>query len=151
MIAQYAIREYMAPDAVGEISTDELEALNRNRNLIGTLYQHGAEFYSQRNGGQPVERPYATFGWKETGTRWALNSPAEARAALALRYIETGDFATGLALVNRIGAAAEAANAPSDYSSASESRTASSAPASTGGSLASDEQLAALREKLSGR
>ena len=48
-------------------------------------------------------------------------------------------------------AAAEAANAPSDYSSASESRgTGSNAPASTGGSLASDEQLAALREKLSG-
>ena len=48
-------------------------------------------------------------------------------------------------------AAAEAANAPSDYSSASESRsTGSSAPASSGGSLASDEQLAALREKLSG-
>lgn len=101
VIAQYAIREYMAPDAVGEISTDELEALNRNRNLIGTLYQHGAEFYSQRNGGQPVERPYATFGWKETGTRWALNSPAEARAALALRYIETGDFAKASDLLGR--------------------------------------------------
>lgn len=101
VIAQYAIREYMTPDAAVEISTDELEALNRNRNLVGTLYQHGAEFYSQRNGGQPVERPYATFGWKDTGTRWALNSPAEARAALALRYIETGDFAKANDLLGR--------------------------------------------------
>lgn len=101
VIAQYAIREYMQPDAVAEISTGELEALNRNRNLIGTLYQHGAEFFSQRNGGQPVERPYATFGWKDTGTRWALNSPAEARAALALRYIETGDFAKADELLGR--------------------------------------------------
>src|SRR5690625_3810063 len=42
VIAQYAIREYMTPDAAVEISTDELEALNRNRNLVGTLYQHGA-------------------------------------------------------------------------------------------------------------
>lgn len=101
VIAQYAIREYMQPDAVAEISTGELEALNRNRNLIGTLYQHGVEFYAQRNGGQPVERPYATFGWKDTGTRWALNSPADARAALALRYIETGAFAKADELLGR--------------------------------------------------
>ncbi len=50
-------------------------------------------------------------------------------------------------------AAAEAANAPpTDYSSASESRGGSSNTSgpSAGGSLASDEQLAALREKLSG-
>ncbi|MGC5246445.1 30S ribosomal protein S1 [Gordonia sp. DT219] len=57
-------------------------------------------------------------------------------------------------------AAAEAEKAPSDYSSASEGRSGSassssssssaSAPSSSGGSLASDEQLAALREKLSG-
>ncbi|MFT4041953.1 MAG: 30S ribosomal protein S1, partial [Gordonia sp. (in: high G+C Gram-positive bacteria)] len=52
-------------------------------------------------------------------------------------------------------AAAEAEKAPSDYSSASESRggsssSSSSTGASAGGSLASDEQLAALREKLSG-
>ncbi|MGZ8180123.1 30S ribosomal protein S1 [Williamsia sp. SKLECPSW1] len=53
-------------------------------------------------------------------------------------------------------AAEEAANAPTDYSS--ESTTATGGPATTttstsaprGGSLASDEQLAALREKLSG-
>lgn len=93
VIAQYAIREYMEPDVPAEISTAELEALNRNRNLIGTLYQHGAEFYSAKNAGQAVERPYATFGWKDTGTRWALTSPAEARAALALRYIELKEFA----------------------------------------------------------
>lgn len=101
VIAQYAIREYMEPDVAAEISTPELEALNRNRNLIGTLYRHGAEFYSSRNGGQSVERPYATFGWKDTGTRWALTSPAEARAALALRYIEMKDFAKASELLGR--------------------------------------------------
>ncbi|MBE7192770.1 MAG: S1 RNA-binding domain-containing protein, partial [Gordonia polyisoprenivorans] len=52
-------------------------------------------------------------------------------------------------------AAAEAEKAPTDYSSASESRSSSSTSSSStsssgGGSLASDEQLAALREKLSG-
>ncbi|MBT0565181.1 30S ribosomal protein S1 [Williamsia sp. CHRR-6] len=52
-------------------------------------------------------------------------------------------------------AATEAANAPSDYSSESSDPSAAagegSAPAAPrGGSLASDEQLAALREKLSG-
>ncbi|NLG48462.1 S1 RNA-binding domain-containing protein, partial [Gordonia sp. (in: high G+C Gram-positive bacteria)] len=57
-------------------------------------------------------------------------------------------------------AAAEAENAPSDYSSSSSdagsqgssssSSSSTSGPAQTGGSLASDEQLAALREKLSG-
>lgn len=101
VIAQYAIREYMEPDIASEISTDQLEALNRNRNLIGTLYEEGAKFFSSRNGGQPVERPYATFGWKDTGTRWALTSPAEARAALALRYIETEDFAKASDLLGR--------------------------------------------------
>ncbi|MGX7693318.1 30S ribosomal protein S1 [Gordonia polyisoprenivorans] len=52
-------------------------------------------------------------------------------------------------------AAAEAEKAPTDYSSASESRSSSSTSSTStsssgGGSLASDEQLAALREKLSG-
>ncbi len=54
-------------------------------------------------------------------------------------------------------AAEEAANAPTDYSSESASSTgggstssSSSSSAPRGGSLASDEQLAALREKLSG-
>ena len=53
-------------------------------------------------------------------------------------------------------AAAEAEKAPTDYSSATESRTSGSSSSSStgapsaGGSLASDEQLAALREKLSG-
>lgn len=101
VIAQYAIREYMEPDIASEIGTEELEALHRNRNLIGTLYQHGAQFYSSRSGGRPVERPYATFGWKDAGTRWALTSPAEARAALALRYIETKDFAKASVLLGR--------------------------------------------------
>ncbi|MGB8404421.1 MAG: AAA family ATPase [Mycobacterium sp.] len=101
VIAQYAIREYMEPDTPAEMGTAELEALNRNRNLIGTLYQAGAQFYSERNKGQSVERPYATFGWKETGTRWALTSPAEARAALALRYIETKDYAKAGELLGR--------------------------------------------------
>lgn len=101
VIAQFAIREYIEPDVPGEMSTAELEALNRNRNLIGTLYRSGAEFYSSRNNGQAVERPYATFGWKETGTRWALTSPAEARAALALRYIETKDYAKAAELLGR--------------------------------------------------
>lgn len=100
VIAQYAIREYMEPDVPADITTAELEALNRNRNLIGTLYSVGAEFYS-RNAGQAVERPYATFGWAETGTRWALTSPAEARAALALRYIETKDYAKASELLGR--------------------------------------------------
>ena len=101
VIAQYAIREYMEPDIDSEISTDQLEVLNRNRNLIGTLYEEGANLYSGRNGGQPVERPYATFGWKDTGSKWALTSPAEARAALALRYIETEDFAKASELLGR--------------------------------------------------
>ncbi|MFT4088816.1 MAG: 30S ribosomal protein S1, partial [Gordonia sp. (in: high G+C Gram-positive bacteria)] len=53
-------------------------------------------------------------------------------------------------------AAAEAANAPTDYSSSSASASSSSSSSSSssdapaGGSLASDEQLAALREKLTG-
>ena len=56
-------------------------------------------------------------------------------------------------------AAVEAANAPTDYSSESSSASSESgsapaadgaASAPRGGSLASDEQLAALREKLSG-
>jgi small subunit ribosomal protein S1 len=52
-------------------------------------------------------------------------------------------------------AAAEAENAPTDYSSSTTSSSSTEASsstgaASTGGSLASDEQLAALRERLSG-
>ncbi|RUP35747.1 MAG: 30S ribosomal protein S1, partial [Gordonia sp. (in: high G+C Gram-positive bacteria)] len=46
-------------------------------------------------------------------------------------------------------AAAEAENAPSDYSSSTDEGKGAAA-SSAGGSLASDEQLAALREKLAG-
>ncbi|RIT36774.1 AAA family ATPase [Mycobacteroides abscessus] len=92
VIAQYAIGDYMNPGD-REFSTDELEALNRHRNLIGTLYQAASAFHAKENQGQRVERPYATFGWKEAGIKWALSNPADARAALALRYIETKDLA----------------------------------------------------------
>ena len=47
-------------------------------------------------------------------------------------------------------AAAEAENAPSDYSSSTDDSAAGASAPSSGGSLASDEQLAALREKLAG-
>ena len=82
-------------------------------------------------------------------------------AATALRLAQDG-YAVAVVDLDESScadsvAAVEAANAPTDYSSESSSSETGSEPAADGaasaprgGSLASDEQLAALREKLSG-
>ncbi|WP_100475691.1 AAA family ATPase [Mycobacteroides abscessus] len=91
VIARYAIGDYINPESQ-EISTNDLEALNRHREHIGTLYQTAAKFHYEQHRAH-IERPYAMFGWKEAGIKWALSEPADARAALALRYVETKEYA----------------------------------------------------------
>lgn len=80
----------------------------------------------------------------------------EQRAAWEARYAEAErryQAHTEQIERNRVAAAAEAAEEPANYSSDSNEEAApatSEEPADQGGSLASDEQLAALREKLAG-